>query len=91
MMDSPNRFLNDAGIARYKAITDVIKSVLPRALVGANYSPTGYAIGPSSSSVCHAYLLRPTIVLSVSPHERNIDGTHWNSPTFLLRAHLHEG
>ena len=49
-----NRFLHDVGIARYKAITDVIKSVLPRALVGANYSPTGYAIGPSASSVCHA-------------------------------------
>ena len=51
-----NRFLHDVGIARYKALTDLIKSVLPRALVGANYSPTGYAIGPSSSSVCHSYL-----------------------------------
>jgi hypothetical protein len=51
-----NRFLHDAGIARYKALTDTITSILPRALVGANYSPTGYAIGPSSSSICHAYL-----------------------------------
>jgi hypothetical protein len=46
-----------AGIARYKAITDTIKSILPRALVGANYSPTGYAIGPADGqSYCHAYL-----------------------------------
>jgi hypothetical protein len=49
------RFTHDAGIARYKALTDKIKSMLPRALVGANYSPTGYAIGPADGqSYCHS-------------------------------------
>lgn len=51
-----NRFVHDVGIERYKGITDLIKSMLPRALVGANYSPTGYAIGPDTESYCHAYL-----------------------------------
>jgi hypothetical protein len=51
------RFTNDVGIARYKRLTDLIKSKLPRALVGANYSPTGYAIGPADGQpYCHAYL-----------------------------------
>lgn len=36
------RFTHDMGILRYKQLTDKIKSMLPNALVGANYSPTGY-------------------------------------------------
>eukprot|EP01051_Picozoa_sp_SAG22_P002602 SAG22_NODE_118_length_19263_cov_16.155813_14_plen_104_part_00 len=55
--DYSRRFTNDVGIARYKRLTDLIKSKLPRALVGANYSPTGYAIGPADGQpYCHAYL-----------------------------------
>ena len=51
------RFIHDTGIARYKTLTDKIRSILPRALVGANYSPTGYAIGPADGQqYCHAYL-----------------------------------